>query len=845
LINYSISWISHGSDQASSKLRDPVLEGIAAHRAGHLERAYSHYESAIGSRPNRALAYYNLGLIFIDAGLGMTSMPFFLRAVMLEPSSVRFCYALFFGLLRSARLEEARRFLADAERNALSQETLSIWRRWLTECETGHDPAALGMSMPGLTDVSLESPDHELGLPVTSPMHAASRAAFEQALHTYRQGRMRDLVDQLDRFIERQPAWGEACHLRGLGLMALEDFAHARESLERASELIPGVADVWDHLGVARSRTGDDLAARQAFERALALNPWNGTCWYNAAQSALDHGRLEEAFQYGLRAVLLAPELRQASSCLLRSAYQLEEARAQAAGRYENDPNGPLTLAVNAARATVDSPEQAVALAPMFAEIGHYQQAIEVLEQSVSRFGDTFPGLLGQLVFNQRYLCDWRHWHERQSTLIDHIRCSDESVVTPFSALSIMGLTPADQLKIARAYGKRYPSIRPPLSTRDVKGSAATDQRLRIGYLSADFQQHATAYLTAAFFERHDRTRFEVFAYSSRPDDGGSMRQRLRGAIEHFVEIQSLSDQEVAQRIYDDEIDILVDLKGYTRHNRLGILAWRPAPVQVSWLAFPGTLGLPFIDYLVVDPILVPPEAGAHYDETLAYLPDAYAPVDDRRQVAPIPTRAEVGLPEHGFVFCCFNDPYKITPEVFERWCRLLENRPDSVLWLYARSHEVIGNLTREAAARGVASERLVFAGLMPQPEHLARLALADLFLDTLPCNAHTTASDALWMGVPILTCQGETFAARVASSLVTAAGLPELITRDLDEYEARALSLSSHPEELGMLKARLTMGRTHAAFFDTERFTRNLEALFGRIWERHLAGLPPVRLDP
>nr|WP_242482326.1 hypothetical protein [Thiocystis violacea] len=411
--------------------------------------------------------------------------------------------------------------------------------------------------------------------------------------------------------------------------------------------------------------------------------------------------------------------------------------------------------------------------------------------------------------------------------------------------MTISAFGPADLLRIARLRARGYQEWEQRAGSLAVSRPSSPDARLRIGYLSDDFQEHATAYLTASLFERHDRGQFEIFAYSTGPDDGGPMRRRLAAAFDHFVDIRSMPHLAAAQRMRDDGIDILVDLKGYTKNARLEILALRPSPIQVSWLGFPGGLGAAFIDYLIADPVVIPPEHAVHYDESIAYLPGTYAPVDDARVVAETPARAAVGLPEDGFVFCCFNDPYKITPDIFDRWCRVLRDTPNGILWLYARTDAAQNNLRREAQARGVAPERLIFAPKLPQAEHLARLAQADLFLDTRPVNAHTTASDALWMGVPVLTCPGDTFASRVAASLVTAVGVPELIAADLDHYETLARELAKRGDALAAIKMQLRKARQESIFFDSQQFVGHLEDVYRRMWGRHTKGEAPVQLGP
>ena len=357
-------------------------------------------------------------------------------------------------------------------------------------------------------------------------------------------------------------------------------------------------------------------------------------------------------------------------------------------------------------------------------------------------------------------------------------------------------------------------------------------KRLRIGYLSADYHEHATAYLVAEMFERHDRERFEIFAYSSGPDDTSPMRQRLVNGVDHFVRVGGLSDRAAAEKIREAGIDILVDLKGYTKGTRAGILALRPAPVQASFLGYPGTSGAAFVDWLIADPVIVPPEHRQFYSEKLALLPHCYQPNDGQRPIAEPPSRTECGLPEDAFVFCCFNSSYKITADYFEIWLRLLGGVPGSVLWLFASNPWAEFNLRNRAVAAGIGADRLVFAHDLPLARHLARYRLADLFLDTLPYTGHTTVSDALWTGLPAITCAGTTFAGLVAASLLTAVGLPELIAPDAAGYEAMAERLARDPGELARLRATLAANRATAPLFDSARYTRDLETLYLRMVE-------------
>jgi len=366
---------------------------------------------------------------------------------------------------------------------------------------------------------------------------------------------------------------------------------------------------------------------------------------------------------------------------------------------------------------------------------------------------------------------------------------------------------------------------------------------LRVGYLSSDFHQHATAVLMAEVLERRDRQRFEVTLYSHSQNDGTPLEQRVRSACEHFVDVSLLSHQAIAQRIRDDGIDLLVDLKGHTRGSRFELMAYRPAPVQLAWLGYPATTGADFIDYMVGDPLVTPLDHAPQYSEQIAQLPHSYQPNDRQRALPPAPSRAALGLPDDAAVLCCFNQTYKMSPHMLDLWARILHGAPRAVLWMLAWDPHAREVLTRELGQRGVPAERVFWAPKLGLAEHIARLRVADLFLDTWPCNAHTTASEALWAGVPVLTVPGPTFASRVAASLVSACELPDLACADDEAYVARAIALAQSPADLAALKQHLETRRQSLPLFDTDRFVHDWEALLLRMAERAQAGLPPAPL--
>ncbi|MDT4332074.1 UDP-N-acetylglucosamine-peptide N-acetylglucosaminyltransferase [Methylomonas sp. MED-D] len=443
-----------------------------------------------------------------------------------------------------------------------------------------------------------------------------------------------------------------------------------------------------------------------------------------------------------------------------------------------------------------------------------------------------------------RKLCEWERLDEWRNKVRASLAANESSRISPFHLLSLPGISAAEQRQCADLW----------LLARLAASQAERDDlafqfvgparpKIRLGYLSCDFHDHATAYLLVEMLEAHDKDRFEIYAYSYGADDGGDMRQRLLRCFDRFVDLSELSIADSAKAIHADQIDILIDLKGYTRGTRTEILTYRPAPIQVNYLGYPSTLGGDFCDYIVTDPYLTPPGSAADYSEAFAYLPDSYQPHGRHAEIGKLSSRVEQGLPEHGFVFCCFNQAYKIMPEIFDVWCRLLYNTPGSVLWLL-KNASAKGRLRNEAYQRGIVPDRLIFADELPQIEHLGRLGLADLVLDTAPYNAHTTASDALWVGVPMITCAGDTFPSRVAGSLLRAIGLDELIATDLDTYYTLAHDLANCPEQLADVNRKLAANRLNTPLFDTLAYTLHLEALFQAMWRRHQDGLQPITIE-
>jgi len=476
----------------------------------------------------------------------------------------------------------------------------------------------------------------------------------------------------------------------------------------------------------------------------------------------------------------------------------------------------------------------------------HYNRAVILqnlkrLDEALASFQRAFElkpdyeFLFGSLLHTKMHLCDWQDFDSNVEVLITKIREGKRSSPS-FPVLALV-----DSLEIHRKVSEVW--INDGHQSNTSLGTFTKYPRknkIRIGYFSADFHNHATAYLMTELFEIHDKSKFEIIGFSFGPELKDEMRQRLTLAFDHFIDVRNKSDKDIAIMSRDMGVDISIDLKGYTQEQRIGIFSYRAAPIQVNYLGYPGTMAAEYFDYIIADPLLIPVESQKYYYEKVVYLPNSYQ-VNDRKRVISkkVFTRQDLELPKDGFVFCCFNNNFKITPHTFSGWIRILKAVENSVLWLLEDNTTARTNLRKEAQARGLDPNRMIFAKRMKLPDHLARHKLADLFLDTLPYNAHTTASDALWAGLPVLSCMGESFASRVGASLLNAIELPELIVSSQEQYEAMAVELATNPVKLGAIKARLERNRLITALFDTLRFTKHIEEAYTQMYDSYHNNLP------
>src|SRR6516164_17424 len=600
--------------------------------------------------------------------------------------------------------------------------------------------------------------------------------------------RLPESLQRFDKLLAVQPDHLVAINERGSVLAEMKEYEKALTAFRKVLGFDPKFADAHLNIGNLFGELGRNEEAKSSLEKALALNPRLARAWSGLGIIVHKSKLFDEALAAFEKALALDPHLAEAWL-----------------GRGN-----------------------------VFWNLKQYDNALTAYDRALSLSPDLKHATGGRL-HAKMHLCDWAEIEGEILHLLSAVK-DRKAVSEPFNLLSIPSSS-ADQLQCAKTFVADQVSF-PALW----HGEMYSHDRIRVGYLSADFRNHAVAYLVTGLFEHHDKSRFEITGISFGPAEDSTLRRRLESAFEHFIDVKDKTDEDIANLIRHHEIDIAVDLMGHTQNSRLGILARRPAPIQVQYIGYAGTLGTDFIDYILADSTVVPEEHRPFFTEQVVWLPDSYLVSDDRRVISPhTPTRHECGLPEDAFIFCSFNNSYKITPVIFELWMRILRATPKSVLWLSQANAIATANLRREVERHGVSPQQLIFAPkVSDNADHLARQCQADLFLDTLPYNAHTTASDALWAGVPVLTCLGETFAGRVAASLLKAIGLPELITTSLADYEELALKLAREPSFLAAIKAKLARNRDTHPLFDTARFTRHIEAAYVTMWERHRRRLRP-----
>ena len=787
---------------------------------------------------------FQRALAAMQAGNRQAAERLFKQTVELQPGHIP-ALSLLSGLLVSQdRRKEAERYLrlALAAYDQALQRQPSLAEAWLGRGQV--------LSQLGRNAEALGSYDRVIAYkPELTHVHLL-RAKLLMDL-----GRHGEALEGVDRLIGQTPTLAEAWLGRGNVLFELKRYPDAFDAYERSLTLKAALPEAWLGRGnvlVELKRSGDALAA---YEKALALNASLAGAWLGRGNAFHELKRYDDALNANDKALALAPDLAEVwlgRGNLLVSLNRLDEA---------------LVSFDQASAIIPDFPEAWLGRGNIFFARKHYDDALAAYDKALTTRPSLIEAMLGRgnvlsalkrhreaadayaavlnvalrypltkgLLLHQKMLsCEWSGrdalLREIEQDIVDgQLACE------PFIWQGVAKLLRSLQ-QCAEIYSReRYPATGKTFSPQ----SSAHHQKIRIGYVSGEFREQATSHLIVGLLELHDKSRFEVYGFDNGWDDGSKIRGRINAALHQVVNIRELGNASALAVVRQHEIDILVNLNGYFGEHRTQLFAQRAAPIQVNYLGFPGTLGADYMDYIIADRHVIPEHQKAFYQERVVYLPDCYQANDRKKEIAAhIPARTEYGLPEVGFVFCCFNNKYKITPEIFDRWMRILSQIDGSVLWLFDKNQDAVANLKKEATARNVSPERLVFAERVPLANHLARHRLADLFLDTLPCNAHTTASDALWAGLPLLTCLGDAFPGRVGASLLHAIRLPELITTNLDAYEETAIGLARDHQKLAMIKRKLADHRLTTPLFDTKLFVKGIEKAYVTMYERHRAGL-------
>ena len=650
------------------------------------------------------------------------------------------------------------------------------------------------------------------------------RSAHFQALsELYQQGDLEGVVERGEGLLRQHPGAAFLHNILGVAHAGLGRWDKALDYHTAALRIRPGVAETLVNLGKVLIQLKRPDEALDCFTRAVRIRPNYADARYSLGLALRAQGRLEDAIACFAKTLEIKPDFGEASDNLgtaLRDLGRLDDAIACLNRSLKIRPSSAITH---------------VEMGITLAKAGRYPESNAAFAAALA-IQPLLADTRAQKLYQDAVMCDWDALAAERS-VIDTLGI-EGTAVRPFVLLPLEDNLARHQVRAERFVRERYrmetlPPIAPPREK---------PARIKIGYFSAAFHNHPLMYVMAKLFEGHDRARFEVHAYSYGPEAHDEMRIRAQHGVEIFHDVRAHKGSEIAELACRDGIDIAIDLMGFTENGRTEIFAHRAAPIQINYLGYPGTMGAPFIDYIIADRILIPEKSARFYSEKVIALPRSYMPSDDAREISSrTMTRTEMGLPERGFVFCCFNKAYKIGPEEFAIWMRLLKQVEGSVLWLSETNEYAAGNLRKEAKLNGVAPDRIVFTRRVSMSEHLARHRLADLFLDTFHYNAHSTASDALWAGLPLVTKIGEDFAARVGASVLTALGLPQLITDSSEAYERLALELATDSDKLAQLKQKLLSQRNSAPFFQTETFVRQLEDAYDQVFRRYFNGEPPA----
>jgi predicted O-linked N-acetylglucosamine transferase (SPINDLY family) len=823
---------------------DGLAQALEFHQSGQLRAARELYRRILQTDEEHADAWHLLGVLESQNGNAQIAIDFIQRAIALRPTDHVF----------HSNLGATFQTCQDFER------AVSCFRRAV---ELNPDAAAshinLGNALreQGHLDEAAACFQQALQFDADNP-----EAHFGIGLINQGQGNLQQAIARYRHALQLRPDYTRAWNNLGTALRDADQLDEALNCFRRALSLDANFADAHCNMGSTLRAQRMPREALASFQTAVRINPQLAVAHVNIGDLLQEQGQLDPAelcYRQALQLQPQWPELHNSLGIVLQDLGKIDEAIAsyqRALHVRPGDPRacnnlgavyqeqGAFEQAVVCYRqATESAPGDSVAhlnLGNALSDLRDLPAAVASYERARDLEGDSLAALC-QIVFQKKQMCDWRNLQPRVEELIAGVEAGSGSI-SPFTFINLPGTTAAHHFRCARqASAARLAWLKPVREKLRFTFADRRSDKIRIGYVSGDFRQHAMSSLFTEMFERHDRSRFEIVGYSFGADDGSEIRRRILDAFDHTVDIRATSFVAAAQRIHHDRIDILVDLTVHQQGARNEIFALRPAPIQVNYLAYPGTSGMDEMDYILVDPFVVPQDQQDHFSEELVHLPDCYQANDSHRLVSePVNRRAALGLPEVGTVFGCFNQPYKITAQMFELWTRVLRRVDKSVLWIWDDNSWVKENLRAEAQRFDVEAGRLVFAQRLPMAKHLARYAHVDLVLDTFPYTGHTTTSDAFWVGCPVLTLVGDTFPSRVAGSLLHTIGLPDLAVKTVEEYEQLAVELGNDRRKLLELRHRVLAGKVSSSLFDSGRLTRHLERAYTQMWETFRSGASP-----
>ena len=816
---------------------------LAHHQAGELDKAATLYTSILQTDPTYSEAIHLLGLVYHQRGQHQAAERIIRHAI-----EINQCEPLYFT------------------NHAVVLQALAEFESSITACNNAIQ---------------------------INPNHAD--AYYQRGISENCLGRYDDATISFKDAITLRPNQADYHNHLGITLTRLERFETAIVAFEHAIELNPQSADAHKNLGICLKRAGHPEAAIISYQNAIKADSRRADSYGHLATALIALGRHDEAITYYDKAIEIAPYYSEAYNNRGNALQELGKIKAaissykeaikykdgysdaynnlgaallkqcnpsealanlniaiklnpESADAYSNQANA--YLALEQFDLAIESYRKALDIAPLHADaqsnlgnallqMGRLNEAL-IVYSSVITLNPASEYVLGTIQHIKTRVCDWSDLATTQKSFEQKI-LNGEPITRPWVTVGLFG---SAQLQKAASvcYSKKHSAHQKGRTSFD---KARPSTKIKIGYFSADFHEHATAYLIAELIESHDKTRFEVFGFSFGPDSDDPMRRRIGNSLTQFTDVRNHSDEDVAALSRDFGLDIAVDLKGYTQGHRTRIFSYECAPIQVNFLGYPGTMGSEYIDYIIADKILIPSHLMMHYSEKIVRLPGSYQPNDSKRPTPNISLKKkDFDLPANGFIFCCFNNNYKILPSTFDLWMKILKEVDGSILWLLKDNLMAETNLCREAELRGIDRNRLVFAERVPLQRHISRHRLADLFLDTWPCNAHTTASDALWAGLPLITLAGETFASRVAASLLDSLGLPDLVATNQGEYLSLAVDLAKNPARLEKIRRKLAINVERNSLFDGKIFARKLETAYETMHFRFTSGLKPDHFD-